>query len=482
MYEAYVQKLAERGHTVTLVAWHNLTKIHANIKSIGIGDNSGDSFHVNLAHYEATPKILQTWTELQVLNDAGQKSCQQGLTHPKIKALCESKQKFDLVVVEYFNTDCFAVLAHLFKAPLMGIFSSPPLPWHNDRMGNPDNPSYIVSVFSGFTSQMDFSSRIKNTIGLTFAKAYHKMYYTGPAEKLIKKNFGTGIPKLADIVSTTSVFLVNSHFSLLQSRPLVPGVVEVGGLHVQPPKKLPADLDKYLSQSKKGVVYFSLGTVTLATSMPPKKMRTLLNAFGNLTHDVLWRCEEEVPNKPKNMLLKTWLPQNDVLAHPNVKLFVTHGGLLGIMEAVTYGVPMIVLPIFGDQFHNGAAIAEKGAGIVLDYATITEAKFLQTLNKVLEDKSYADNAKLLSVKFKERPLTAMNSAIYWTEYVMKFKGAPHLRPANTKLSWFSECLLDVYIFLIAAVTLFAHLAKKAFLKYREFKKAQEESQMKKKKK
>lgn len=313
MYEAYVQKLAERGHTVTLVAWHNVTKIHANIKSIGIGDNSGDSFHVNLAHYEATPKILQTWTELQVLNDAGQKSCQQGLTHPKIKALCESKQKFDLVVVEYFNTDCFAVLAHLFKAPLMGIFSSPPLPWHNDRMGNPDNPSYIVSVFSGFTSQMDFTSRIKNTIGLTFAKAYHKMYYAGPAEKLIKKNFGTGIPKLADIVSTTSVFLVNSHFSLLQSRPLVPGVVEVGGLHVQPPKKLPADLDKYLSQSKKGVVYFSLGTVTLATSMPPKKMRTLLNAFGNLTHDVLWRCEEEVPNKPKNMLLKTWLPQNDVL-------------------------------------------------------------------------------------------------------------------------------------------------------------------------
>lgn len=96
--------------------------------------------------------------------------------------------------------------------------------------------------------------------------------------------------------------------------------------------------------------------------------------------------------------------------------------------------------------------------------------------------SYADNAKLLSVKFKERPLTAMNSAIYWTEYVMKFKGAPHLRPANTKLSWFSECLLDVYIFLIAAVTLFVHLAKKAFLKYKELKKAQEESQMKKKKK
>mgnify|MGYP002716456047 FL=1 len=60
---------------------------------------------------------------------------------------------------------------------------------------------------------------------------------------------------------------------------------------------------------------------------------------------------------------------------------------------------------------------------------------------------YSDNTKILAAKFKERPLSPMNTAIYWTEYVLKFKGAPHLRPSSKKLYWFSESLLDVHIFI-----------------------------------
>ena len=52
-------------------------------------------------------------------------------------------------------------------------------------------------------------------------------------------------------------------------------------------------------------------------------------------------------------------------AHPNTKLFITHGGMFGVQESIYHGVPLIVLPIFEDQFDNARRIEDKGLGAVL---------------------------------------------------------------------------------------------------------------------
>ena len=52
---------------------------------------------------------------------------------------------------------------------------------------------------------------------------------------------------------------------------------------------------------------------------------------------------------PENVLIKTSLPQNDMLAHPNLKVFVTHGGLLSTQEALFHKVPLVGMPISNDQ-------------------------------------------------------------------------------------------------------------------------------------
>ncbi|KAG5670631.1 hypothetical protein PVAND_000879 [Polypedilum vanderplanki] len=57
-------------------------------------------------------------------------------------------------------------------------------------------------------------------------------------------------------------------------------------------------------------------------------------------------------NKPDNVMISSWLPQRDILAHPNVKAYICHGGLLGTTEAVYEGVPVLGIPIFGDQKTN----------------------------------------------------------------------------------------------------------------------------------
>lgn len=67
----------------------------------------------------------------------------------------------------------------------------------------------------------------------------------------------------------------------------------------------------------------------------------------------------------KKFLIKNWL--DDVLANPKVKVFITHGGLLGSTKAVYYGKSLVTIPIFGDQKTNAARSVMSGYGVLVDY-------------------------------------------------------------------------------------------------------------------
>ena len=63
---------------------------------------------------------------------------------------------------------------------------------------------------------------------------------------------------------------------------------------------------------------------------PVEKREAFVKAFGKLKQRVLWKYENEtLPNNPGNIKISPWIPQRDILAHPNVKIFITHGGILG---------------------------------------------------------------------------------------------------------------------------------------------------------
>ena len=67
--------------------------------------------------------------------------------------------------------------------------------------------------------------------------------------------------------------------------------------------------------------------------------------------------------------------------------------------------------------------------------------------------SYRENAQRLSRIYLDQPLTPLQQAVYWTEYVIRHKGAPHLRSAVLDLTWYQYFLLDVIAVLaLAAVS------------------------------
>lgn len=71
--------------------------------------------------------------------------------------------------------------------------------------------------------------------------------------------------------------------------------------------------------------------------------------------------------------------------HPNIKAFITHGGLLGALEAVHCGVPMIIIPQYGDQFMNAATMKANGNGVEMYLSEATEETISRNLALVLSD-------------------------------------------------------------------------------------------------
>ena len=80
--------------------------------------------------------------------------------------------------------------------------------------------------------------------------------------------------------------------------------------------------------------------------MSSEQMEMFLQTFRSLKYNVIWKWnEDDISDLPPNVKLSKWLPQQDLLAHPNLRVFVTHGGLLSVQEALYHQTPLVGIPL-----------------------------------------------------------------------------------------------------------------------------------------
>lgn len=289
--------------------------------------------------------------------------------------------------------------------------------------------------------------------------------------------FGTNMPPLDYIAANTSLLLVNTNFLVNDPRPTVPGLVEVGGIHIEKAKPLPQvtlyklrseccvnkklmsqNLTKAIHSAKEGIIYFSMGTVISMDTFPREALNSILGVFAKLPHTVFWKgFPKSLPKPiPKNVVDREWFPQLDVLCDPRIRLFVTHGGQLSIQEAIHCGVPVLGIPALADQKLNIMNYEKYGAGKLLEYKDILAEDLLSdTMQDILYNSSYRIKAKQLSKIYRDRPMHPADTAAYWVEYVVRHDGARHLRTRGADLIWFEYYLVDVVLVFIVLFIMFA---------------------------
>ena len=97
----------------------------------------------------------------------------------------------------------------------------------------------------------------------------------------------------------------------------------------------------------------------------------------------------KISNPAPNVEVHDEIPQLAVMAHAGV--FITHGGLGGVMEAMHHGVPMIVVPRMADQRLNGERVEELGLGVLLD--TVTEEGVRSLVDQLMSDSAISARVK-----------------------------------------------------------------------------------------
>ncbi|KAK7868265.1 hypothetical protein R5R35_000662 [Gryllus longicercus] len=455
--ETLLKELAKRGHQVDVVSHFPQKKPLPNYRDFSLAG----SYPSMVNHW--TFEQLQNFHFLKLMTwmwEENVEICRKVMEHPVMKQLAESREKYDVVLVEILGSDCTYGYAYKVGAPVIGITTLVGLPWGQDRVGNPDNPAYVPGALLPFTSQMSLWERTLNTLGQLYAVWGEKLRGRRLNDLLLREHLGADMPSLSELIErNTSLVMVNSHFSLNGARPAVPGYVEVGGMNVDPnPGPLPEPFRSFLDGAgAAGAVLVSFGSLVPGEKLPPKQLQAFLKVLGALPQRVVWRVNaSRVPGGlPRNVIGSTWIPQQALLSHPNMRAFVTHGGLGGTHEAVHWGVPTVTIPFFSDQHQNGFLMQQHGAGRVLQFDDITEDSLRQALHAVLNDPSYRESAKRLSEQFRDRPQEPLETAVWWTEYVMRHRGAPHLRSAAVGLSWVQLWLLDVGAVLAAILAMLA---------------------------
>lgn len=240
------------------------------------------------------------------------------------KLIHNPEEHFDLVIVEQLVDDALKGFASHFGAPLVLMTTKGSGSSVNGFVGNPAPRSYVADPALTSYGSMTFWERTNNLLFgvLQFLNSHFILF---PKMDSIMHEHFPNAPPLDEINKNVSLVLLNSHVSTNQPVPHVPNMIEIGGFHVSPPKKLPQDLQNFLDEAKEGVIYFSLGSNLKSKDLSKEKRNAILKVFSELKERVLWKWEDDVlPEQPPNVRLGKWLPQQDILGKKTPKLIQLH--------------------------------------------------------------------------------------------------------------------------------------------------------------
>jgi len=188
---------------------------------------------------------LQSFGSIQtalVMWGLGESVCHIILQEENIQKLIHSTDlQYDVVIVEAFVNECFLGFAHKFQATIIQVCPYGGGNFMAHWVGIPNPYSYVPDEFIEYTDKMNFWERTHNTVVCLLKHVGRQLSHLPKQNAAMQKyfNYTDNLPPVWELEYKTSLVLLNTHYSLDYPKPLMPNYVQVGGMHVKPPKKLP---------------------------------------------------------------------------------------------------------------------------------------------------------------------------------------------------------------------------------------------------
>ncbi|CAG9860476.1 unnamed protein product [Phyllotreta striolata] len=463
------QELSNRGHDVTVITTDPLRNLsNYNLKEIDI------SYTYKIYEKHEISNVISdesnTYAKIaSVIQKVFFEANDYLMNLPEVQDLLHNeKNHFDVVLVEAHMPSMLA-FGWKFKCPVIGIASLDPAMQYHDSLGNlvhpVINPDPNLDIAD--SENLSFMDRVRSFI-YTVAYKYVINYMTFPTHhEHMKKYFGDDLPPFDVLQDNISLMLTGTNPLFHNMRPINLNTIPIGGgMHLKPPRDLPQDIQSFLDDSLNEVIYFSLGSNVKCNVLTENFKRVVMEAFTELPYKVILKTDCNMTSVPSNVFIKKWMPQQDVLRHPNIKLFISQGGLQSLQESISNSIPLIGIPFFGDQITNVNRMVKRGYGIKLDKRTINKDILIKAIKEVMNNPKYRQTAKLMGDIFKDEEIPSLRRAVFWTEYIIRHKGAKHLRSSVIGMPAWKYYMFDVLGFFLACgicIVMLLYLLTKLFL-------------------
>ena len=423
--------LADRGHDVTMLVSTDYQRldhiVHAHAPA-----RDDDVIRVTSKPSTSSPFASTNWKHLQLLTFAAPQNytpicsfdsvdfmlysplqtrfnacvqtflqyCAQIVQNSKLMRRLKA-EKYDVLIVEALDP-CSRVLADYIDVPFIPLVTTGL--GHFDS--NPRPPSYLPAVISPFTPRMNFAQRLANLLmKVMYETVPIVMGFDPPFERLKQEHGLNTSLSIGNTFKRASLKLVNSNFAIEYPAPVEPDTILIGGFAIKQARPLVGELRSFVEGAEHGVIVMSFGT--LVATFTERWAPIFAQAFSRLPQRVVWRFKDSANAVQQykfsdNIMLAPWLPQADLLAHRNTKLFITHCGLNGMFEAAHFGVPVVAVPLSADQFNQASKMVDYiGMGLQVDIETLTAEKLFEVISLTLNDSQYRDNARQVSLRFQD---------------------------------------------------------------------------------
>ncbi|XP_018573571.1 UDP-glucuronosyltransferase 2B7-like [Anoplophora glabripennis] len=456
-YYDFWNQLSLRGHKVTVITSDpQKNETLTNLTEIDI--NWAYKFFADIS--DLAENSLTMWSFHKWAHDMSYNISEALLSQQQIQDFLHNKQKhFDVLLVEFFYVELL-VLAEKYNCPTILFSTMDVFVVTHERIGNPTSPALYPDEGSSFYAPLSFSERIASMIYYLHTILFYEYISHPIREKLLHMFFNT-TSTINKLIDNIDMVFINANPVIQHPRAVGPTTIYTGSLNYKFATALPKDLKHFLDNATNGFIYFSLGSNVKSKDLKAESLKAIVETLRELPYKVMWKFEadpEDMVGKPDNVKLVKWAPQLGVLAHPHLKLFVTQGGLQSMDEAIFNEVPCVVIPFFADQYQNAKLMKNKGfAEIVERSPYIKQGELTNAIMKVINNYSkYKNSVRTLKQLSLDTPMTGLEKAIWWTEYVIRNKGAKHLRNPAADLPLYQYYLLDVICFLLS-ITIFTLL-------------------------
>lgn len=340
----------------------------------------------------------------------------------QLKAAADDKAPpaYDVMLVEDYYQEALIYLAELIGCPVIAV---------NPRSAPHISSHYYLGLgelnIYAFHDLIEQGSPVDNNKLAAYANKKY-LSHLQQQEVLIKEVFQLP-PELkinfSNLYQRVVYLLSNSYNYFNPPSPIVAGKeIKVGGFYIRPPKDLPRDILDFLHDANYGAIFVTLPSSVYGVPMEMSVISKLMEAFGVLRQKVLFEWDgPKIPDQPKNVFVRRWIPHSDILAHPYVQLMFCTGDIWDIQNSIQRMVPLVGIPITKEQdlLLNTVESSQIGKKILLDQLTVENV--LNTTKEMFGNQMIVQQIHYVSSFYRNRPLGAMEEAVFWVEFAGKHK-------------------------------------------------------------